>query len=274
MLFIVMVNEPRKSHCLAAYSSTRVGSMRSRYAECAGPWSDAEGSVVAAIDDPLPSCCEFDRAQGLREQKESVVSGVRKNRKSVCRKAQLIEVATKIFLEKGFKETGIETILSQAGLTGSALYRHFSSKQDMLDTICINAAQRTLQLCFEVEQERAKSGEKLATLIRRRLDYLFSPRGNESFLAVNHRAHLSDDARGRILAMQREYGDIFSKFLKTVRPDLSDNERRLVFFSIQNMMLHSIWRSKDRSLLSDEEQKKLLEKMIWSTIMAREAERI
>jgi AcrR family transcriptional regulator len=200
------------------------------------------------------------------------LAGVRQNKRSASRKAQLIEVATKIFLEKGFKETGIETILSQAGLTGPALYRHFSSKQEMLDTICINAAQRTLQLCFEVEHESAKPREKLAMLIRRRLDYLFSPRGNESFLAVSQRAHISDEARGRILAMQREYGDVFSKLLKAVRADLSDNERRLIFFSIQNMMLHSIWRSKHRALLSDEEQKELLDKMIWSTIMARETE--
>ena len=80
-----------------------------------------------------------------------VLASLRQNRRSPSRRAQLIEVATKLFLEKGFKETGIETILSQAGLTGPALYRHFSSKQEILDTICINAAQRTLHLCIEIE---------------------------------------------------------------------------------------------------------------------------
>ena len=209
---------------------------------------------------------------GIAWEGDLAVAVVRQNKKSASRKAQLIEVATKVFLEKGFKETGIETILSQAGLTGPALYRHFSSKQEMLDTICINAAQRTLQLCFEIEHESLKPKEKLATLIRRRLDYLFSARGKEAFLGVSQRAHISDEARARILAMQREYGDIFANLLKAVRPDLNDNERKLMFFSIQNMMLYSIWRSKDRALLSDDEQKALLEKMVWSTMMAREAE--
>lgn len=197
---------------------------------------------------------------------------VRQRKRSPDRKAQLTEVATKIFLEKGFKETGIETILKQAGLTGPALYRHFSSKQEILDMICINAAQRTLRLCFEVEHESAKPKDKLATLISRRLDYLFGPQGGESFLGVSQRAHISDEARDRILAMQREYGDIFSDLLKAVRPDLNDSERRLTFFSIQNMMLYSIWRARERALLSDDEHKALLEKMVWSTIMARKAD--
>jgi hypothetical protein len=55
-----------------------------------------------------------------------------------------------------------------------------------------------------------KPKEKLAMLVRRRLDYLFSSRGSEAFLAVFQRAHISDEARARILAMQREYGDVFS----------------------------------------------------------------
>lgn len=197
---------------------------------------------------------------------------VRKRKRSASRKAQLTEVAAKIFLERGFKETGIETILKQAGLTGPALYRHFSSKQEMLDTICINAAQRTLKLCFEIEHTIAKPEEKLATLIRLRLDYLFGPLGQESFLAVSQRSHISDEVRERILAMQREYGDIFSNLLKAVRPDLNDNERRLMFFSIQNMMLYSIWRSKERALLTEDELKALLEKVIWATLMARDPE--
>jgi AcrR family transcriptional regulator len=194
----------------------------------------------------------------------------RQRKQTASRRAQLTEVATRIFLEKGFKETGIEAILKEAGLTGPALYRHFSSKQEVLDTICINAAQRTLRLCFDIEHENLMPREKLALLIRRRLDYLFGPQGDESFLAVSQRAHVSEEARTRILAMQREYGDIFSNFLKAVRPDLSENERRLVFFSVHSMMLYSIWRAKDRALLSNDEHKALLEKLIWNTILARE----
>lgn len=192
---------------------------------------------------------------------------VQQRKKSASRKAQLIEVAAKIFLAKGFKETGIETILKQAGLTGPALYRHFASKQEILDTICINAAQRTLHLGFEVQHESLKPKDKLNKLIRLRLDYLFSPRGGESFLAVSQRAHLSDSAHERILAMQREFGDIFAGLVKAIRPDLRDDECRIVFFSVQNMLLYSIWRSRDRALLSDAEHKALLEKLIWDTIM-------
>jgi AcrR family transcriptional regulator len=78
---------------------------------------------------------------------------IRKRKKSASRKAELLEIAAKIFAEQSYKETGIESILKQAGLTGPALYRHFSSKQEILDTICIASMQRGLKEALDVQSE-------------------------------------------------------------------------------------------------------------------------
>jgi AcrR family transcriptional regulator len=194
---------------------------------------------------------------------------IRKRKKSETRKAELLEIAAKIFAEQGYKETGIESILKQAGLTGPALYRHFSSKQEILDTICIASMQRGLKEALDVQSEPGLSAEeKLRKLLKVRLDFLFGPTGHAHILAVSQRAHISDAARERILAMQREFRAGCGALLKAVRPKVSDSEIDVIFFAMQQLTLYSIWHSKRRSFLPPDEHRALLEKMMWSTLMA------
>jgi AcrR family transcriptional regulator len=49
--------------------------------------------------------------------------------------ANLLDVAPRLFLEKGYHATSIDDITQAAGLTKGALYWHFKSKEDLLDRI-------------------------------------------------------------------------------------------------------------------------------------------
>src|SRR3546814_10725190 len=93
--------------------------------------------------------------------------------------AELLENAAKIFAEDGYKETGIESILQHAGLTGPALYRHFSRKQEILDTICIASMQQGLHEALEVQSEPGLSAaERLRKRVKIRPAHLFGPPGH------------------------------------------------------------------------------------------------
>ena len=48
------------------------------------------------------------------------------------RQEQIIEAATRLFHEQGFHATSMDEIGAAAGITGPGLYRHFSSKDDIL----------------------------------------------------------------------------------------------------------------------------------------------
>src|SRR3546814_7885234 len=123
------------------------------------------------------------------------------NRKrSASRRGELLEIAAKIFAEDGYKETGIESILKHAGLTGPALYRHFSSKQEILDTICIASMQQGLTDALEVQSEPGLSAEeRLRKLVKIRLDTFFGPSAHSHILSVSPTAHPSDMAREKII---------------------------------------------------------------------------
>ncbi|WP_066966166.1 TetR/AcrR family transcriptional regulator [Rhizorhabdus dicambivorans] len=198
-----------------------------------------------------------------------MAENVRKRKKTASRQAELLEIAAKIFAEQGYKETGIESILKQAGLTGPALYRHFSSKQEILDTICVNSMAYGLgQLVAIDDDETLAPEEKLRQLLKVRLDYLFGPSGQSHILSVSQVAHLSDAAREKIVAMQREYRARCGAMLKLLRPTVTDGELNVIFFSMQQLTLYGIWHYKRRSLMPAQEYRELLERMMWNTLMA------
>ena len=194
---------------------------------------------------------------------------VQRRKKSASRQAELLDIAAKIFAEHGYKETGIESILKQAGLTGPALYRHFSSKQAILDTICVDSMTRGLSQLVEIDDDGSLGAEeKLRKLLKVRLDYLFGPMGHAHILSVSQLAHLSDAAREKIRVMQREFRARCGAMLKALRPTVTDGEINVIFFSMQQMTLYSVWHYKRRSLMPARQYRELLERMMWSTLMA------
>ena len=48
------------------------------------------------------------------------------------RRDQLVETAVELFYKNGYHATGIERILSEAGVSKPTLYRHFQSKDDLI----------------------------------------------------------------------------------------------------------------------------------------------
>ena len=189
--------------------------------------------------------------------------------KSGLRKAQLIQIAAKIFAKEGYTETSIDSISKQAGMTGPALYRHFSSKQEILDTICISGLEQALKTAYEIHAETNLTPEEmLRKLIRSRINYLSGPMCEAYLLAVSQQAHLSKAARDRVRKMQTEFRQICGSLLKKIKPEATDTEIRVAFFAVQCMNIYSTWRYKGNGLLSDDEQKDLLEQINWNTMLA------
>lgn len=53
----------------------------------------------------------------------------------MTRDERILDVATKLFAERGFAGVGVDALAADAGITGSAIYRHFSSKDEILATL-------------------------------------------------------------------------------------------------------------------------------------------
>ena len=50
-------------------------------------------------------------------------------------RGQLIAIATRIFAERGYEDTSIETVLREAGVSRGSLYHHFPSKEALFEAV-------------------------------------------------------------------------------------------------------------------------------------------
>jgi AcrR family transcriptional regulator len=194
---------------------------------------------------------------------------VRQRKATALRKAELLSIAGKIFAEEGYAETSIERILKEAGLTGPALYRHFSSKQEILDTVCIRWMELAIEGATDIQRERNSTpAEMLTSLIKSRLNDVFGPMGASSLLIVNEYSHLSTAAREQVTAKLHEFKAIVVALLKEIRPETTAARIEVALYATQTMIVHTIWKYKDQSMIGREDLKNLLGEITVNTLLS------
>jgi AcrR family transcriptional regulator len=63
---------------------------------------------------------------------------------AAVRRAELIDCAQRLFLEKGYERTTINDVIAATGLSKGAFYHHFSAKEDLLEAIAERVGQAAL----------------------------------------------------------------------------------------------------------------------------------
>jgi AcrR family transcriptional regulator len=66
-----------------------------------------------------------------RKEKTPVKDQVAMKEKTSA-KAQILETATRLFYQKGFRAVGIDTIIAESGVAKMTFYKHFPSKDDLI----------------------------------------------------------------------------------------------------------------------------------------------
>jgi len=67
---------------------------------------------------------------------------------------RIVQVAAKLFRERGFDGVGVADLMKAAGLTHGGFYGHFASKEDLAAEACGRALDRSLQI-WSSEVEKA-----------------------------------------------------------------------------------------------------------------------
>ncbi|MGZ6791836.1 MAG: TetR/AcrR family transcriptional regulator [Mycobacteriales bacterium] len=130
---------------------------------------------------------------------------------SAPRRDLLLEAAAELFAAHGFHGIGIDEIGAAAGITGPGVYRHFASKQALLESLCESTMDRMLEL--------AKSTDDLRTLVDLHVALVVEERALIGVWVREQRA-LTDAVRRSLRRRMRSYEAIWREALAPSRPDL------------------------------------------------------
>ncbi|MFC8661304.1 TetR/AcrR family transcriptional regulator [Streptomyces sp. NPDC057199] len=89
------------------------------------------------------------------------------------RDRKILDTAAAVFFEKGFHGVGVDELGKRAGLSGPALYRHFSGKDEILASLFNEALDELLSATAPVYEDPA---EDLDRLIRHHVGFTLSHR--------------------------------------------------------------------------------------------------
>ncbi|HKS44822.1 MAG TPA: TetR family transcriptional regulator [Amycolatopsis sp.] len=141
------------------------------------------------------------------------------------RKNQLAAVAAELFRTRGYRGVGINDIAAAAGITGPALYRHFTDKQSILSYVLLSGL---------AELERGTS-EALSALESGQIEAVMSrlaagsvERRDTTALWRWEGRHLSPEDQKEIGRRSSAMLSTWAKMLLTVRPELPAADAELL----------------------------------------------
>jgi AcrR family transcriptional regulator len=183
--------------------------------------------------------------------------------RTLDRRSQILEVAARLFAERGFHGVSVGDIGRAVGISGPALYKHFDSKDDVLAEMLVAISERLLTEGQERVAQAYGSDAALAALVDWHVEFALA---QPSLIVVQDRdwQSLAVEARERVRSLQREYVDLWATQLRLVHDDLHlDRARAMahVAFGLINSTPHS-------GLLPDEQMHGLLRDMALGALLS------
>lgn len=136
------------------------------------------------------------------------------------RRERYLEAAASLIAERGFSGVSIDLLGSAVGVSGPALYRHFSSKEDILTQLLVGASERLLAGYETIIAEGLSDEETLRKLVRFHLDFATNER--DVILAQERElVNLPEEPRRRVRSLQRRYVNGWVQITERLMPDAS-----------------------------------------------------
>jgi AcrR family transcriptional regulator len=168
-----------------------------------------------------------DTVSETRKKSSAPADARPREKKRTQRRDEILQVAAELFHEKGFHATGMDDIGAAAGITGPAIYRHFKSKEELLERLIIG---NTLHL-REKSDEIVRSASTQMEVLRGLVD-LFVETTIEhpalAHLALFERRTLPAGTRSTMERAERLYFEEWVHALTQVRRGLTDAEARVM----------------------------------------------
>lgn len=136
----------------------------------------------------------------------------------LLRRERVVEAATQIFYERGFRNTTLDDVAERIGVTKPVLYKSFSSKRDLLAEICARGVQAALDELEQAQKEGLGPAATLEFFIPRYAGAILRAQRN---IAINIREekNLEPDDALRLGALRQQFLSGVEALLRACRAE-------------------------------------------------------
>jgi AcrR family transcriptional regulator len=158
-----------------------------------------------------------------------------------ARRQQILDTAAELFAERGFHGVSVHDIGKACGISGPALYKHFSGKGELLAASLTDISETLLKEGAARAAEADSPRAALDALIDWHVDFAL---GHRALIVVQDRewTNLGAAARRDVRALQLSYIDIWVDTVLALRPELDHATARAAVqatFGLLNSTPHS-----------------------------------
>ena len=173
-----------------------------------------------------------------------------RSRAKADRRQALLEAAAALFARSGFNGVSIEDLGAAAGVSGPAVYRHFSGKQAVLAALLVGASADLVEGGRTVVATKTDAAAALRSLVRFHLAFALA---NPDVIRVQDRDldSLAEAERHEVRALQRSYVELWVHLLGEVHPEVEAKLLRIraqATFGLLNSTPHSMQASSARTV--------------------------
>ncbi len=175
-------------------------------------------------------------------KKTAALRPQRVRRRDPDRGERIIEAAARLIASRGYHAVSLAEIGAEAGIVGSGVYRHFSSKSAILAALLSKVMTSLETAAAGIAEVYADDREVLTALVRHHVQVAVV---DQPLLRVYHGETHNLDAEDlrRLRRMQRHYVEEWVAVVAPLRPDLADAEVRTTVHAaigaIQSILFHN-----------------------------------
>lgn len=145
--------------------------------------------------------------------------------RSSARRKELISVAANLFASRGYYAVTVDDIGEAVGLTGPALYRHFSSKEALLVAVFDQVIEQLTDRLRQLVSKAPDPAAALLGILRLHVEFAIEQRENVAVWRQEFQS-LPETDRWRLRRAQRLYVEEWVHLVHELRPEFSDTEVR------------------------------------------------
>jgi AcrR family transcriptional regulator len=151
----------------------------------------------------------------------------------VDRKSEIIQIAAKLFRERGYNAVSMRDIAKSLDIKAASLYNHIHSKQEILSLLIINIAEEFTRAMNSLQASNETAIESLNKLIDFHIEITL--RDSDAIACLNNDwMHLDKENRSYYVKMRDDYEENVRKIVKRGidKGEIKEHNIEVIVFSM------------------------------------------